>query len=133
MVRYIVDLSFALIIRIIRLDLLSSNTTDTTAAVAHARTLYASCINEAQIEHEGVAAVMDIVNNEFGGWPILHGTAWNDTTFNLTQLLLQLRKYDDAIIFSVTTATNQENSSVYDIEVRDLYTGFSTHDRNICL
>ncbi|UJR20406.1 hypothetical protein I4U23_023537 [Adineta vaga] len=99
------------------IDLLSANTTDTTAAVAHARALYASCINEAQIEHEGVEAVMDIVNNEFGGWPILHGTLWNDTTFNLTNILLKLRKYDDGIVFSVTTATNQENSSVYDIEL----------------
>lgn len=98
-------------------DLLSSNTSDATAAVAHARTLYASCIDEASIERDGVMSVLDIVNNEFGGWPILHGATRNTPTFNLMDLLLQLRKYDNGIIFSVATATNQQNSSAYDIEL----------------
>lgn len=68
---------------------------------------------------DGVEPVLSILNNEFGGWPILQGEEWNASNYNLFDLLLKLRAYDDGIIFSVVTATNQENSSVYDIEVRN--------------
>ncbi|CAF3975020.1 unnamed protein product [Adineta steineri] len=100
------------------IDLLSSTTVpDTTAAVAHARELYASCMNETKIELDGVEDVLTIVNNEFGGWPILQPPSRNVPGFDLTELLLKLRKYDNGIIFSIATATNQENSSAYDIEL----------------
>lgn len=97
----------------------SSNETTEPNAVINAHNLYDSCVDEAAIEADGVEAVLNIINNEFGGWPILQGGAWNASTFNLTDLLIKLRAYDDGIIFSVVTATNQENSSVYDIEVTD--------------
>ena len=61
-------------------------------------------MDEARIEMDGVEPVLSIVNDEFGGWPILQGAAWNESTFNLSDLLLKLRKYDDGIIFSVDTA-----------------------------
>ena len=51
---------------------------------------------------------------------MLQGASWDAPTFNLSDLLIKLRKYDDGIIYSVVTATNQENSSVYDIEVRTI-------------
>jgi neprilysin len=101
-------------------DLLSAMPTSRTVepnAVINARRLYQSCLNESNIEIDGVEPILDIINNEFGGWPILEGTMWNDATYNLTNLLLQLRKYDNGMIYSVGTATNQENSSIYDIEV----------------
>ena len=105
----------------IDLDLLSSkphNKTVEPKAVMNARNLYGSCMDEAGIEMDGVESVLSIVNNEFGGWPILQGSAWNESTFNLSELLLKLRKYDDGFLFSVVTATNDENSSIYDIEVK---------------
>ena len=67
---------------------------------------------------DGVEPVLSILQDEFGGWPILNGSNWNPLTFNLTNLLIKLRQYDDGILYSVATNTNQENSSVYDIEVR---------------
>jgi membrane metallo-endopeptidase-like protein 1 len=102
------------------IDLLSAtpdNGTTDPKAVINARNLYNSCIDEAGIETDGVEPVLSIVHNEFGGWPILLGSTWDNSTFNLTRLLLQLRQYDNGIIFSVDTATNQQNSSVYDIEL----------------
>ncbi|CAF3818094.1 unnamed protein product [Rotaria magnacalcarata] len=102
------------------IDLLSSQSPNGTVepkAIINARNLYDSCINEAGIEVDGVEPVLSIINREFGGWPILQGPSWNDSTFNLVDILLKLRKYDDGIIFSVVTATNQENSSIYDIEL----------------
>ncbi|CAF1189094.1 unnamed protein product [Rotaria sp. Silwood1] len=102
------------------IDLLSSKPPNGTVepnAIINARRLYDSCINEAGIETDGVESVLSIVNNELGGWPILQGHTWSPPNFNLSDLLLKLRKYDDGVIFSVNTATNQENSSVYDIEL----------------
>ncbi|CAF3407017.1 unnamed protein product [Rotaria socialis] len=102
------------------IDLLSSQSSNGTIepkAIINARNLYDSCINESGIEIDGVEPVLSIINKEFGGWPILQGPSWNDSTFNLVDILLKLRKYDDGIIFSVVTATNQENSSIYDIEL----------------
>jgi len=110
-----------IIFNFIYLDLLSTPSSSDTEpkAVINARNLYDSCINETNIENDGVERVLNILNEEFGGWPILEGSTWNDTNYNLTNLLLQLRRYDNGIIFSVVTATNQENSSAYDIEVRN--------------
>ncbi len=108
------------IFKLLYSDLLSVTPPDGTVepnAITNARNLYESCIDEAGIETDGVEPVLDIINNEFGGWPILEGAAWNPTTFNLSDILLKLRRYDNEIIFSVATATNQQNSSVYDIEV----------------
>jgi membrane metallo-endopeptidase-like protein 1 len=102
------------------IDLLStpsSNETIDPQAVVNARNLYSSCTNETTIEMDDVTAVISIVNNELGGWPILQGAAWNSSVFNLTDLLLKLRQYDNEIIFSVVTGTDQQNSSAYDIEL----------------
>jgi len=75
-------------------------------------------MDEAGIEDDGVAPVLSIINNEFGGWPILQGSSWDPSKFNLFNLLIKLRRYDNGFLFSVVTATNQQNSSVYDIEVK---------------
>ncbi|CAF4423120.1 unnamed protein product [Rotaria sp. Silwood2] len=102
------------------IDLLSSTSSNETMepeAIINARNLYESCINETAIENDGVEAILSIINDEFGGWPILQASSWNATTFNLSDLLLKLRKYDNEIIYRIDTATNQENSSVYDIEL----------------
>ncbi|CAF1295890.1 unnamed protein product, partial [Rotaria sordida] len=103
------------------IDLLSTRPPNGTVepnAIINARNLYDSCMNEAGIETDGVEPILSIVNNELGGWPILQGPTWRTPpNFNLSDLLLKLRKYDDGIIFSVNTATNQQNSSINDIEL----------------
>lgn len=117
-----ISYTFCKYLNFLCLDLLStdpSNETVEPKAITNARNLYHSCMDEAGIEADGVESVLSIVNNEFGGWPILMGATWNASTFNLSDLLIKLRQYDDGIIFSVDTATNQENSSIYDIEVRE--------------
>ena len=103
-------------------DLLSTsraNGTKDINPVLNARQLYESCINETNIEVDGIEPILQIINTEFGGWPILDGPTWNSSNFNLANLLLKLRHYDDGIFFSVNTATNQANSSIYDIEVKE--------------
>ena len=112
-------------------DLLSNPPDDTTVvpkAVDNAIVLYDSCIDEIGIESEGVDSVLSILENEFGGWPILMGSNWNPSNFNLTNLLIKLRQYDDGILYTVITFTNQENSSMYNIGVR--YSMMIQHPRD---
>jgi hypothetical protein len=103
-------------------DLLSStsdNETDELKPVINARVLYSSCINEEQIETEGIDPVLTLINKEFGGWPILLGSSWNSSTFNLSNLLLKLRQYNYNIIYRINTDTDEKNSSITDTVVRE--------------
>ncbi|CAF1438868.1 unnamed protein product [Adineta ricciae] len=94
-----------------------SNGTVEPEAVVNARRLYKSCTNETGIEADGVDAIISLVNSEFGGWPILLGSTWDGSTFNLTKILIVLRKYNNNPIFRVGTSTDEKNSSTYDIEM----------------
>jgi hypothetical protein len=86
-------------------------------AIINARRLYQSCMDESTIENDGVVSIMHIIESEFGGWPILSGSKWSETNFDLAKLFLTLRKYNNNPIYRVGTAINERNSSVYDIEV----------------
>ncbi|CAF4114520.1 unnamed protein product, partial [Adineta steineri] len=86
-------------------------------SIRNARILYDSCNNETNIESDGVTAILSLVNNEFGGWPILQGSSWNAASFNFSNLLLKLREYSSNIIYSCDTETDEKNSSVYYIQV----------------
>lgn len=102
------------------LDILSSPL-DTDAndsiAVNNAQILYKSCINEALIDSDGVEPILSLINTEFGGWPILQGPTWNNSTFDLFTLLKNLQRYNYNIFFRIGTSTDEKNSSNYDIEV----------------
>ena len=80
--------------------------------------LYASCINEEAIELKSIATLMTFVNEELGGWPILYGSRWTHSTFNLSSLLLKLRQYNKNIIYNINTVADLTNSSIYCIRVR---------------
>ncbi|CAF0891456.1 unnamed protein product [Rotaria sordida] len=102
------------------IDLLSSlpvNDTNEPKAVVNARLLYKSCIDEADIEATGVDPILSLVNTELGGWPILQGSSWSSSTFDLSNLFLKLRKYAYNIIYRVNTVVSEENSTVYNIEI----------------
>ena len=94
-----------------------SNETVEPEAVVNARRLYKSCVNESAIDADGVDLILSMVNSEFGGWPILQGSLWDNTTFNISNLLLTQRKYNNNFVFRVGTSTDEKNSTTYDIEV----------------
>jgi len=111
------------IIRNIYLDILTSplpNDTINIQSINNARILYDSCINETAIEFEGVETILSIINNEFGGWPILEGSSWNNSLFNFSNLLIKLREYNHNIIYNCGTSIDDKNSSVYYIRVKKL-------------
>jgi len=102
-------------------DLLSSsppNGTIEPKAITNARRLYASCINETAIEAEGVDVILSFINTELGGWPILQGLKWNESTFDFARLMLKLSQHNNFILYTVKTAIDEKNSSVRSIRVR---------------
>ncbi|CAF1017329.1 unnamed protein product [Rotaria sp. Silwood1] len=93
------------------------NDTNEPKAITNARILYHSCINEQNIEDEGIDLILSLVNKQLGGWPILQGSSWNNSTFNLLNLLLKLRQYNNDIIFGIGTSIDEKNSQEYDIAI----------------
>ena len=111
---------FFLYICPLHVDLLSTtsaNKNDDLKSVINARALYSSCIDEEKIELVGIEPVLSLINTEFGGWPILQGSSWNSTTFDLANLLLTLRQYDYNFIFGMGTGIDEKNSSTTYIRV----------------
>ncbi|CAF1128115.1 unnamed protein product [Didymodactylos carnosus] len=86
-------------------------------AIKNARNMYQSCVDEAAIENDGTDTLLTLINNELNGWPILLGDNWNNSTFNLLKILLKLREYNNNIIFSIATTTDDKNSSAYCIRI----------------
>ncbi|UJR14935.1 hypothetical protein I4U23_001917 [Adineta vaga] len=86
-------------------------------SINNARVLFDSCVNESAIETDSVNSILSLINTEFGGWPMLQGSSWNSSTFNLSRLLLKLREYNHHIIYSCGTSIDDTNSSIYYIRV----------------
>ncbi|CAF2118844.1 unnamed protein product [Rotaria magnacalcarata] len=86
-------------------------------AIANARLLYNACVNESAIETAGVDTILSVLENELGGWPIVNGLSWDEKNFNLSNLLLKLREYNNNIIFNCGTSTDDRNSSAYFIRI----------------
>lgn len=99
------------------LSLLPPNGTNESKSIINARRLYDSCVNEEAIEANGANAMLSLINIELGGWPILQGSTWNNSTFNFSNLLLKLVEYGSYIIYAVGTEVDNKNSSVNLIRV----------------
>lgn len=103
------------------IDLLSSPMSNITAepnSVVNARQLYASCIDEQSIEADGVSVIQSFIDTELGGWPILLGSNWDASTFDLSRLLLKLNQYNTFLFFDIDVAIDERNSSNRCIYVR---------------
>ncbi|CAF1440312.1 unnamed protein product [Adineta ricciae] len=102
------------------IDLLSSpvsNITTEPTSVVNARQLYASCIDEQSIETDGVSVIQSFIDTELGGWPILLGSNWDASTFDLSRLLLKLNQYNTFLFFDIDVSIDEKNSSNYCIYV----------------
>ncbi|CAF1071368.1 unnamed protein product [Adineta steineri] len=108
-------------------DLLSSspsNITKESKAITNARRLYSSCIDEDTIETEGIDVIMSMINKELGGWPVLQGSAWNESTFDFDRLMLKLSQYNNYIFYTVNADVDEKNSSVRSIHGKEAYQYF---------
>jgi len=96
------------------------NETDEFQCVVNARLLYKSCVDEEKIEDEDIEPVLSLIRTEFGGWPILEDGSWNESTVNLSSLLLKLRQYNYNIIFRIGTDVDEENSTLPNVVVSSI-------------
>ncbi|CAF3695574.1 unnamed protein product [Rotaria sordida] len=84
-------------------DLISSSPTNgktESKAIINARHWYNSCINESAIEEEGVNVILSFINKELGGWPVLLGDTWNESTFDFYRLILKLSQHNHFIPYT---------------------------------
>ena len=62
--------------------------------------------------------ILSLVNTELGGWPILQGSTWDNSSFNFSHLLLKLNEYSSSIIYNIGTQIDDQNSSLLGIQVK---------------
>lgn len=74
-------------------------------------------MNEEAIEIDDVHSLLVLIDEEFGGWPVLQGLNWNDDTFNFSQLWFKLGQYNHFIFYHVETKIDKKNTSMYRIRV----------------
>ena len=106
---------------ILFIDLLSTlppNNTKELNAIVNSRRLYKSCINVDTFSTDDINTILTIIDGELGGWPILQGIAWNNSTFNFMQLLLKLNSYNTYPIFTASSQPDDRNSSKMSLLVR---------------
>jgi len=85
-------------------------------AIINTRQLYSSCVNVDQIERENADSyIISLINNRLGGWPILQGSNWNPSSFNLPSSLLKLNQFNKFLFFYVATSVDERNSSIHSI------------------
>lgn len=87
-------------------------------SILHARNMYQSCIDEDAIDAEGVDVILRLVDTEFGGWPILKGSTWDNSKFNFSYLLLKLSEYKYNVFYNIRTEIDEKNSTFRSIRVR---------------
>ncbi|CAF1090903.1 unnamed protein product [Adineta steineri] len=95
----------------------SQNDTVEPRAIINARRLYDSCIDENAIEIEDIDVILSLVKTEFGGWPVLEGLTWNESTFDLSRLTLKLNQYNNFILYTIKSVADDKNSSVRSIRI----------------
>jgi hypothetical protein len=62
--------------------------------------------------------ILEFINKELGGWPILQGSTWDESTFDFAHLMLKLSQHNNFILYTVETDIDEKNSSVRSIRVR---------------
>jgi len=84
--------------------------------------LYQSCLNKTRAEEVGLAPLKEVLD-QFGGWPVVVGDSWDDSTFVWTEMIYKFRlagySIDYFVDFSVTT--DLKNSTSRTIDVNNLF------------
>ena len=106
------------------LDLLSSSEFNESKAIRNARRFYTTCLNEPKIEHESINVLLSLINKEFGGWPVLLGLDWNESSFDLSRLWIQLSRYNSYVFFQFESRIDKKNPSNYRLKLSASPTSF---------
>lgn len=78
-----------------------------------------------KIERTSIKILLDILN-ELGGWPVISGESWNDSTFEWESLIYKLRRigYQNSIhsFVTFTTEVDEKNNTKYVVKVSEIKT-----------
>ncbi|XP_053378445.1 neprilysin-like [Mercenaria mercenaria] len=85
------------------------------SGILKAKDMYASCIDLKKIEDRNSTVAIPLLN-EMGGWPVLgsnQGGNWSASNFNLSQLLILLRKYNNVPLIDIFIYSDIKDSDNY--------------------
>ncbi len=68
------------------------------SATANAKRYYQSCLDEGTIEVNGEKALLDVINKDLGGWPLLDNS-YDPDKITLSQKLIRMRKLEIQPLF----------------------------------
>ncbi|XP_027199792.2 neprilysin-2-like [Dermatophagoides pteronyssinus] len=69
----------------------TTNETATTPAIETMKNMYRSCMNLTAIEKLGITSLRNALD-ELGGWPVVQGSSWNESTFDWINVTRKIRK-----------------------------------------
>ncbi|ESO99463.1 hypothetical protein LOTGIDRAFT_158548 [Lottia gigantea] len=109
-------------------DLLNNPVNDKdSAAMRKAKYLYVSCINETLIDERGLTPIMNLLE-ELGSWPAVVGDDWNEEQFDLLDLIVKLRLYNNKILIEQWVSADDKNSEVNIIQLDQPDLGMPSRD-----
>lgn len=95
-------------------------------AFQKAKKFYKACMNETQVEVEGLAGMRSIFM-QLGGWPTLRGSRWNGEQFRWEYAVHTLREMGVNVdfFFSVSVDKNKEDETKYILGVSTIIKFFT--------
>ncbi|KAL3861161.1 hypothetical protein ACJMK2_007226, partial [Sinanodonta woodiana] len=96
-------------------------------ATRKAKYLYVSCVNETLIEQRGLEPVITLLD-ELGGWPVVGNGAWKEEEFDLIDLLVKLRLYNNKLLIDQWVGADDKNSDVNVIQLDQSELGMPDRD-----
>lgn len=90
------------------------NTKEDISATENAKLFYQSCLNETEIELNGLDAFRSVLLNELGGWPIINQTF--DLQRDPMDLMLAFFKLNSRPIFYIGMDTNPKDPDYFNLE-----------------
>lgn len=99
-------------------------------ATTKAKILYASCIDEEEIEKRAEKPLIKLLDEEFGGWPLLKNSSdkINETNLDWITLMGKLRQFNNEIIIGHNVGPHEYNASTYAIKLYPGTLGLSSAD-----
>ncbi|KAH9518881.1 Membrane metallo-endopeptidase-like 1, partial [Bulinus truncatus] len=79
-------------------------------SIGKAKTLYSSCTNYSLINKRGDAPLKELLLQALGGWPLIH-KEWNDSNFDLVNLIQKLNLHGIYSIMPFYASTDQKDSN----------------------
>ncbi|XP_050413721.1 neprilysin-1 [Patella vulgata] len=96
-------------VEVILKNALEKESSEDISAIKKTKDLYKSCLNLTAMEELGIQPLVESLLS-LGGWPVLQ-PSWNESTFDLVQILAKLKSYKISPIINLFVGIDFKNSS----------------------